>query len=58
MHCARRAVEVGLALIMLENGLLVLSCTSMTNNTDLISIRQVKTNMLASVKEHLVVILL
>lgn len=32
MHHARRAVEVGLALIMLENGLLVLSCTRMTNN--------------------------
>lgn len=32
MHRARRAVEVGLALIMVENGLLVLSCTSMLNS--------------------------
>ncbi len=32
MHGARRTVEVGLALIMLTNGLLELSCTSLTNN--------------------------
>lgn len=42
MHDARRVVEVGL----LANGLLALSCTSLTNNATAFYIMQVKENML------------
>lgn len=38
MHGARRAVELGLAPIMLANGLLVLSYTSLKNNATVFSI--------------------
>lgn len=56
VHGARRAVELGLALIMLANGLLVLSYTSLTNNATVFYIVQVNVLAICRLVRRLVTI--